>query len=223
MKSIIVIPAYNEGERIKETVLQVLDETKADVIIVDDGSQDSTWRIITNLARKTNRIIPLKHQLNLGKGAAMKTGVQAAWKLGADAVIFMDSDGQHNPKHLSNFEREIKKFPIVFGYRELKDDVPFVRKWGNVFASKIVEILFNIKRKDLLCGFMAIRREVCPKIEWESSEYGVETEIAARVGKRQLDFREIKIDTIYVDKYKGVSILDALKTLANVPAWYLSK
>lgn len=223
MRLIVVIPAYNEGERIKETISQVLGETKSNIIVVDDGSQDSTWHIITKLARKTDRVIPLRHQLNLGKGATMKTGAQAAWKLGANAVIFMDSDGQHNPRHLHNFEREIKNFPIIFGYRELKMGVPFVRKWGNIFASKIMKTLFNIKRKDLLCGFIAIRREAYPKIKWESARYGVETEIAAKVGKQKLNFSEVKIDTIYVDKYKGVSILDALKILVSVPTWYLSR
>jgi len=223
MRLIVVIPAYNEEERVKEIVSRVLNKTKANIVVVDDGSQDSSWQVIKKLAQKNNRIIPFKHQINLGKGAAMKTGAQAAWKLGADAIIFMDSDGQHNPKHLNNFEKALVKFPIVFGYRELGSNVPSVRKWGNIFASKLMKILFNIKRRDLLCGFMAIRKGVYPKIKWESARYGVETEIATKVGKQKLDFSEIKIDTIYIDKYKGVSILDALKILFNIPFWYFSK
>jgi len=141
----------------------------------------------------------------------------------SEAVIFVDADGQHNPKHIPSFIKQLEKFPLVFGYRNMNLKMPFVRKWGNIIALNVVKILFNIKRKDLLCGYLGFRKEVYQKIKWKSLRYGIETEMATKVGKNRLAFCEVKVDTIYIDKYKGVSILDAFKILTHIPFWYFSK
>jgi hypothetical protein len=74
-----------------------------------------------------------------------------------------------------------------------------------------------------LCGFFGFRKNVYQEIEWFEPRYGVETEIACRVGKKQIPFKEVKIDTIYIDKYKGVTIFDAFKILGRIPFWYFEK
>lgn len=61
------------------------------------------------------------------------------------------------------------------------------------------------------------------KVYWKSDRYGVETEIATKLGKKRLEFYEVKVNTLYLDKYKGVTIIDALKILLHIPYWYLSK
>ena len=101
--------------------------------------------------------------------------------------------------------------------------MPLIRKWGNILAANMVKILFNINKKDLLSGYLGFRKEVYPMIEWSSNRYGIETEMATKIGKNHLAFSEIKIDTIYIDKYKGVTILDALKVLVQIPFWYFAK
>jgi len=223
MKICIVVPAYNEGLRAVETIKKILKFTKNQVVVVDDGSKDDSYKLLKKGFSKTKQVRVIRHVINLGKGAAMKTGVSMAWKLGAEAVIFIDSDGQHNPKYLPDFIKQLESKRVVFGYREMGMEMPFIRKVGNVFAIFLIKSLFGIKRKDLLCGFFGFRKEVYPKIIWSSTRYGVETEIATRVGKNKLEFSEIKIDTIYVDKYKGVNMLDALKILFHIPLWYFKK
>ena len=111
----------------------------------------------------------------------------------------------------------------MFGYRELDSNSPWIRRYGNIFAGFLVSFLFNIKRKDLLCGFLGFRKEVYKKIVWKSSRYGIETEMATKVGRNKIPFSEIKIDTIYIDKYKGVTIFDAFKILGKIPFWYFEK
>jgi hypothetical protein len=143
--------------------------------------------------------------------------------MGAEAVIFVDADGQHNPQFLPEFEKNLENYDLVFGYRQLDKEMPFVRKWGNIMAKKIIKILFNVDRKEFLCGFLGFRKSVYKKIWWQSSRYGVETEIATKVGRNNLSYKEVKIDTIYVDKYKGVTLIDALKVLLKIPGWYFSK
>ena len=223
MKIIIVVPLYNEGRRVVDTVKEILKNTKSEVICVDDGSKDKSYDLLKKSFGKEKRVTVIRHIINLGKGSAMKTGAEMAWKLGAEAVIFVDADGQHNPEHLPDFEKALEINGIVFGYRELGNDVPFLRRWGNVIVKRLVGVLFSIKRKDLLCGFMGFTKEAYEKLVWTSSRYGVETEIATIVGKKKLEFVEIKVDTIYLDKYKGVNVWDALKIFLKIPGYYFRK
>jgi len=224
MKTFVIVPVYNEENRAIETINKVLVvQENCEVIAVDDGSSDKSLKILNKNFKDNKRVIILNHIINLGKGAAMKTGLKMAWKLGGEAVIFVDADGQHNPKYLPKFIIELKKYPIVFGYREFNEKSPWIRRNGNKFAGWLVELLFNIKKKDLLCGFLGFRKKVYKKIIWKSPRYGIETEMATKVGRNKIPFSEIKIDTIYVDKYKGVTIFDAFKILYKIPFWYFEK
>jgi len=220
MRTTIVVPIYCEGERAVSTIRKILRESRCPVIAVNDGSTDDSEQLLKKEFGRNERVTVASHVFNLGKGAAMKTGAELAWSLGAEAVIFIDADGQHNPSHLGLFEKALERESIVFGYRELGSNVPLIRKYGNKLASFLVERLYGIRRRDLLCGFMGFRRSVYKKIGWSSPRYGVETEIATKVGKKKLFFSEIKVDTIYLDKYKGVSVVDALKILIKIPGWY---
>ena len=224
MKIFVIVPVYNEERRAVKTIKKVLSvNAKLEIIIVNDGSTDNSLKIINKSFEKNKRVIIASHVINLGKGAAMKTGMRIAWKLSGEAVIFVDADGQHDPKYLPKFIEELNKYPIVFGYRELNSKSPWIRRYGNKFAGWLIKVLFDIKRKDLLCGFLGFRKEIYKKIIWKSTRYGIETEMATKVGKNKIPFSEIKIDTIYIDKYKGVTIFDAFKILFRIPFWYMDK
>jgi len=225
-KIFVVIPAYNEALRIGEVIRGVKKFCK-NIIVVDDGSKDETDKV----ARK-NKVIVLRHRLNLGKGAAMKTGVEAAFELGGEGVILIDADGQHQPREIPKFIKNLSAgYDIVFGSRELTEGVPLVRHLGNKFGSMLITLFFGISRSDMLCGFMAFSKKTYQKIRWDSSQYGVETEIVARTGKNRLKYTEVVIETIYIDKYKGVldhqrpqllTPLDAIGILFNIPRWKFS-
>lgn len=224
MNNFVIVPVYNEENRATETINKILTVDKnIKVIVVDDGSSDNSLNILENNFKNNSRVTISSHVINLGKGAAMKTGLRIAWKMGGEAVIFVDADGQHNPDYLPKFIEGLEKYPVVFGYRNLNSDAPWVRRNGNKFAGWLIGFLFNIKKKDLLCGFLGFRKEIYKKIKWKSSRYGIETEMATRIGRNKIPFLEIKIDTIYIDKYKGVTIFDALRILFKIPFWYFSK
>ena len=217
MKFFVVIPAYNEAPRIGGVINGVRKFTK-DILVVDDGSEDKT----TEMAQKEG-VKVLRHRLNLGKGAAMKTGGEMAFDLGAGAVILIDADGQHDPKYLPEFLKQLEQgSEIVFGSRNLSYGVPLVRYLGNKFGSVLISLIFGIYRSDLLCGYIAFTKKAYQKIKWDSSHYGVETEIVARTGKNKLKYTEVPIETIYKDKYKGVTIFDAIGILFNIPRWMIS-
>lgn len=215
MKIMIVIPAHNEAERIG-AVLKDLIKIKMPIIVVDDGSSDKTYEVAQKYGVKL-----LKHKINLGKGAALKTGCDIAFSSGAEGVIIMDSDGQHKVEDLFKFidGLEEKNYEIIFGSRNLNFGVPFVRFMGNKFASVLVSFLFGIYVSDLICGYRAFTKNGYEKLRWQSSGYGVETEMVVRAGKLGLKYGEIPVKTIYLDKFKGVTILDALGILFNVLKW----
>lgn len=223
MKIFVIVPVFNEEKRAVDTIRKILINSKSNVIAIDDGSTDKSFQLLKKYFLKNKRVKLVKHRVNQGKGAAMKTGAEMAWKSEGEAVIFIDSDGQHNPKYLPIFEKKLTKHDYVFGYRKIGRKMPMIRKWGNIVAIKIVGFLFNIKRKDLLCGYMAMTKAGYNNVYWKSDRYGVETEIATKLGKKRLEFCEVKVNTLYLDKYKGVTIIDALKILLHIPVWYLER
>jgi glycosyltransferase involved in cell wall biosynthesis len=219
MNIFIVIPAYNEGSRIGNVLKKVL-SYKLPVIVVDDGSKDTTFEV----ASKQKQITVLKHRTNLGKGAALKTGCDAAFKLGAAAVIIMDSDGQHKVSDLPQFIEALRtrKYDVIFGSRNLSMGVPLVRYLGNKFASLLISILFGIYVSDLICGYRAFTKNGYQMMDWQSSGYGVETEMVIKTGKHQLRYCEVTVETVYLDKFKGVTVIDAFSILFSVFRWRLS-
>ena len=215
-KIVIVIPAYNEHKFLSPLIKNIRKYSKLPIVVVDDGSQ---------VPLKVSNCHLLRHKINLGKGAAMITGADYAFnKLGATHIIFMDGDGQHDPKHLSEFIEHIKKgIDIVFGSRGQSRGVPMIRYLGNKFASVYINLLFGVYVSDILSGFRSLSKRAYHLLKWDSIRYGVETEMVARLSRHSnmLKFAEIPISTIYIDKYKGVSILDAVKILANSIWWKL--
>jgi glycosyltransferase involved in cell wall biosynthesis len=151
----------------------------------------------------------------------MKTGADFAFGGGADAVIFMDSDNQHRSEDLPGFIKafESGKWDAVFGSRNYSYGVPLVRFLGNKFASVVLVALFGIYVSDVLCGFKGLTKKAYQKVRWESTGYGVETEMIVRVGKTKLKFCEVPVQSIYHDKNKGVTILDAVGIMGEIIKW----
>jgi len=222
MKIIIVVLAFNEENRISG-VLRGLKKTNYSVVVVDDGSTDTTSLKLRS-ANKTTNVTVLRHKVNLGKGAAMKTGAEAAFLMGADAVIFMDGDGQHSASDLPRIKKALNEgFEIVFGSRNLSHGVPLVRYLGNKAASILVAKLFGLYVSDILCGFRAVTKEAYSKIKWGSRGYGVEIEMVVRSAKSKIKSCEVPVTTLYYDKFKGVSILDSFGVFLNIIRWRLRK
>ena len=221
MNIFIVISAFNEEERIGDVIRELV-KFKLPIIVVDDGSSDNT---LSECQMSNVKCQILRHKVNLGKGAAMKTGAEAAFELGADAVIFMDSDGQHKASDLPKFVKALKKnkFDVVFGSRNLSLGVPFVRLLGNKFAARLISLLFGIYVPDLICGYRALTKKAYKKINWESAGYAVETEMVIKTGKYGLKHCEVPVETVYLDSVKGVTVIDALNILFDVFRWRVTR
>lgn len=216
-KIIAVIPTHNEEEHIKKVVRDTKKYVNK-VIVVDDASTDKTG----NLAKKEGAIV-LRHEINLQKGAALRTGCDAAIMFNADSIITLDGDGQHNPHEIPKLIEKLKKYNLVIGSRKFNKNMPLTAKIGNFFLSKLSQILFRNKIKDSQTGYRAFNTKIYPKILWESSGYGIETEMIKNINKHNLSHTEVDIQTIYNDDYKGTTPLDGIKIALNMLQWRIKQ
>jgi glycosyltransferase involved in cell wall biosynthesis len=211
----VIIPAFNEQPRLPQVLKSLTHYLPSDhIVVVDDGSSQP-------LQLKPGYWL-LRHQINLGKGEAMKTGAEFAFSKKAKAIIFMDADGQHNPQELPKFIHYLLSgYQVVFGTRSFNSTSPLPRVLGNKFASFYIYLLFHIYVSDILSGFRGLTHNAYRKLKWDSPRYGVETEMIARLGrvKSQLTWIEFPIASIYKDKYKGVSLVQAIKILGETLVW----
>lgn len=216
-KAAVIIPAYNESSTI-ETVIRKVQEHISTVIVVDDGSHDAT----TPLAQQQGAIV-LRHPVNLGKGAALKTGCDYAQQQGVEHVIVMDADGQHDPREIPAFLSLLQNKDIVFGCRRIPDSMPLVFRVGNRTINIVLRLLYGLAIEDSQCGYRAWRMSVYPLLRWEALNYYVETEMVIKAGKKKLRSVQLPIQTIYRDNYKGTTVMDGLFIVAKMIAWRLFK
>ena len=209
----IIIPAHNEESKIQDVIRQA-QEYSQNIIVVDDGSRDSTAAKAKEL-----RVIVLRHNVNLGKGAALRTGCDYAIQSGADNLIVLDGDGQHDPQEIPRFLKALSQSEIVFGYRRKPESMPFVLKLGNWCINNIFYLLFRINIKDSQCGYRAFTAEAYKKVRWDASDYYMETEMLIKAGKHKLSHSQIPIETIYADNYKGTTVLDGVKIVTSLFLW----
>jgi polyprenyl-phospho-N-acetylgalactosaminyl synthase len=208
----IVIPGYNEAKYISSVLKKVTKKTK-NIIYVDDGSADNS----TEIAKKFP-IHVLRHEINLGKGAALQTGCDYAfYNMKAKAVIMMDGDDQHDAEEIPLFRKRLEEgSSLVLGARSLFSSMPLVRKIGNGFVSGVVMLLFGRYIPDILSGYKAFTAEVYEKIKWSANDYSVELEIAANIAKKRLGFSLVSIETIYHDMDRGMNVLDSVKVVGKI-------
>jgi glycosyltransferase involved in cell wall biosynthesis len=220
MKPVVIIPAYNESKYLGRFLDKLLSEVSKDrVILVDDGSSDKTSEI-----GRSKGVVTLTHMTNLGKGAALRTGCRYAFKqLGAESVIIMDGDDQHEVGDLKLFEKELKNgAQMVLGVRRFDAKMPLMRVLGNKLMSIIINVLFGRYIADIPSGFKAFTKPTYNKLKWSSAGYEVETEIAVRLAKQRLPFVEVPISTVYHGKEYGFNLLDAWGILVKIPFWLWS-
>ncbi|HSZ26558.1 MAG TPA: glycosyltransferase family 2 protein [Chthoniobacterales bacterium] len=196
-----IIPAYCEGRFIGQVVSQVLQFVQA-VMVVDDGSPDNTAIEAEAAGAKV-----IRHSTNLGKGAALKTGLNYAVSIEAAFFLFLDGDGQHDPSEIPAFIDAINgsNADLIVGNRMRNlESMPLIRRWTNQFMSWQIGRICKIPIPDSQCGFRLARKELLPVLMAPSNRFEFESEsiiLAARHGFR-LGF--VPIRTIYTDQHSKI-------------------
>jgi len=163
----IVVPVYNEEESLPHLIewidRVIQDNFTYEVIMVDDGSTDSSWKGICDLARQYPFIIGISFRRNYGKSAALYVGFQEAK---GDVVITMDADLQDSPDEIFELHRMITEegYDLVSGWKKKRHD-PLGKRLPSKLFNRTVRRVSGIKLHDFNCGLKAYRKEVIKNIE----------------------------------------------------------
>jgi len=181
----VVMPAYNEENTISIIVEKVLEQpVVVELIIVNDFSTDRTGEVLEQLARQDPRIRLFHHQVNQGKGAALRTGFKEAR---APIVIVQDADMEYDPSEYPKLLRPILngRADVVFGSRFLGSEAHRVlfywHSLGNFVLTQLSNMLSNLNLTDMETCYKAFKREIIQQIEIEENRFGFEPEITAKL------------------------------------------
>jgi len=191
------MPAFNEEQTLQVATERILHQDRVqELLIVDDASSDRTLEIAESLARKNPKIRVFKHEVNLGKGAALRTGFQQAT---SDVVGIHDADLEYDPADYKNMLEPFDKgvADVVFGSRFIGSGphrvVYFWHYVGNRFLTTLSNMLTNINLTDMETCFKFFKREIIQSINIKENRFGFEPEITAKVAKKKVRIYEVPV------------------------------
>jgi glycosyltransferase involved in cell wall biosynthesis len=191
------MPVYNEAATVVEVVKVVLAQRPVQqLVIVDDCSQDGSWDQLQPIARIEPRIKLIRHEVNKGKGAALRTGLAHAT---SEIVIIQDADLEYDPAEYCRLIAPILsgKADVVYGSRFCGNDAHRVLYYwhsvGNNFLTMCSNMATDLNLSDMETCYKAFRRELIQQIRIEENRFGFEPEITAKVAKAKVRIYEVGI------------------------------
>lgn len=219
----IIVPAYNEENRIAPTLIKIKDfltknQINAEIIVVDDGSKDNTVKIVEAIKNSIKDISLISLAKNSGKGFAVKTGVEAS--LG-EYILYTDADGATPIEELLSLTKHIKNNDIVVGSRYLNNTIvvsqpnhrQMISRIGHVLSSLIVSEI-----KDTQCGFKLLKHNIAKEIFSLSTidRFGFDIEILAIAQLKKYQVAEIPVAWSHIKGSKINSFRDSVVTLKDL-------
>ncbi len=217
-KIYIIIPAFNEESVIGDVLEEIRNAGYNNIIVVDDGSHDETCR----KANSVENVVSLKHFINRGKGAAIKTGIEAAKLLGADIVVTLDGDGQHNPEDIAKMIKLIEDGnDVVLGTR-LKNPkgMPKYKILANYIGNFFTWTIYGLWVTDSQSGFRAYSKHAISLIDTRTDRYEYDSEIIREIHRNNLKYIETPIEVRYTEysmnKQNKMNLKNGIKTLLKM-------
>ena len=205
----VVMPVYNESATIERVVDAVLAQPiVAQLIVVDDASTDGTADLLTALQRSDRRLSVKRHQVNRGKGAAVRTALSM---VNSPVIVIQDADLEYDPAEYSKLCQPILNgtADVVFGSRfvqaQAEGAVNFWHFAGNRVLTSLSNAFSRLNLTDMETGLKAFRREVIQKLHIQENRFGIEPEITAKIARLGVPVSEVPIS------YSGRSYVEGKK------------
>lgn len=219
MKTVAVIPAYNEGKTIREVVKRSLSYVDH-VIVVDDGSRDNTASEATAGGAEA-----ISYPGNRGKAHAMRKGFE---RCGAyDFVVVLDGDLQHQPEEIPILLKCLEDGgDLCIGSRILSgaEGMPPQRRFSNWFASRLISFLIKQRVTDPQSGFRAIRRSKLDLLELKAERYAIEHVMILEAARKGLMIREAPITCKYGEANSDIKTLrDTLRVAYHITRFLVAR
>jgi len=216
VKVIVAVSAFNESKviyRVVKSIPRRIKNTTISIVVVDDGSFDNT----AQEARKAKAIV-VRHILNRGLGAAIKTGIDYAQRQQYEAMVTFDGDGQHNPADIEKIIAPIfkKEADLVVGSRFTRSqNVPVDRLIINWLANLATLLLFGVSSTDSQSGLRAFSKKALNLIDYKGERMDFSSEILLEAKKHKLIVTEVPIEAIYTkySRIKGQKNINSINVL----------
>ena len=221
---LIIIPALNPNEKFIKYVDELLDKGFKGIVVINDGSSEEYKNIFDKLEEK-QKVKVLVHEVNKGKGRALKTGFEYFLNLeninDYVGIITVDCDGQHRIEDVLKIKdkmNEEKENTLILGVRNFTNtDVPVRSSFGNRFSKMLFKILYGKEISDVNTGLRGFTKDIIGKMINVSGErYEYEANTLVEAVSKKINIIEIPIETIYIDNNKGSHfrpVIDSIKMI----------
>lgn len=206
MSSAVIIPAYKPDQNLVSLIKELTTTSFAKIIVIDDGNSNKTQKLLENLL--SEKLIILRHAVNLGKGRALKTAFNFVLIELPEikVIVTADADGQHKVADIISVSEKAQALQtdLVLGCREFSGKVPFRSQFGNLITASIFKVFIGLKISDTQTGLRAFPiRNLKYLLGIKGERYEYETNVLLKAKDLEWTVSELPIETVYIENNKS--------------------